>query len=271
MPKHTEQLDIAVFAELQQHLHDLGESFQIHCCWKAGSSLSVEFRLSDYVAKHSCAFCAKYKETPGNERNCINHDYCTLSALMAEHQDAFEARCPAGAMELIVPFYLHGISLGAVLCGPYRKPEDPVNGLLVELSDSRLKSLTNVIRTLLKNTIGTAYADRMHDPGDQRLKNAVDFIRKNFRKNITAEEVAAKANLSRSRFLHLFPQECGRTFGAYLRELRIAESCKLLLNKSMPIGEIALKVGFCSQSHFTSVFREIMKVTPHHYRRVNNQ
>jgi len=267
MKYHTNaQIDNAVFAELQQHLQDLGESFQIHCCWKAGSVLAVECRLSDYVAKHSCAFCAGYKEIPGNERNCIDHDYYTLTALLAERQDVFEARCPAKAMELIVPFYQHGICLGAVLCGPYRKPEDPANELLTELTDSRLKSLTNVIRTLLKNTIGKAYADKMQELSDRRLQNAVEFIRKNFRKNITAGDAAAKANLSRSRFLHLFPSECGKTFGTYLRELRIAESCKLLKDQSMTIDEIALAVGFCSQSHFTSVFKSIMRVTPFGYR-----
>jgi AraC-like DNA-binding protein len=92
-----------------------------------------------------------------------------------------------------------------------------------------------------------------------------------FRKNITALDAATQANLSRSRFLHLFPQECGRTFGAYLRELRIAESCKLLQNKALTIDEIALKVGFCSQSHFTSVFRSKMKVTPNYYRRISTK
>ena len=269
MPEQYKKINTAVFAELQQHLQDLADSFQIHCCWKAGSSLSVEFRLNNYVAKHSCAYCSQYKSLPENEKNCINHDCCTLTALLAEHQDSFEARCPAGAMELIVPFFQHGICLGAVLCGPYRKPEDPANELLTELSDGRLKSLTNVIRTLLKNTIGAAYADKMQELSDLRLKNAVEFIRKNFRKNISAEEAAAKANLGRSRFLHVFPQKCGKTFGAYLRELRIAESCKLLQNPSMTIDEIALAVGFCSQSHFTSVFRSVMKVTPNTYRRVN--
>ncbi|MBO5923957.1 MAG: helix-turn-helix domain-containing protein [Lentisphaeria bacterium] len=271
MYKKDKQFNTAVFTELQQHLQDLSESFQIHCCWKAGASLSVEFRLNDYVAKHSCSFCAKYKEIPGQEKICIDHDYCNQTALLAEHQEAVEARCPAGAMELIVPFYRNGICLGAVLCGPYRKVEDRANDLLTELSDGRIKSLINVISTLLKNVIGSAYADRIQEPTDQRLKKAVEFIRKNFRKNITALDAATQANLSRSRFLHLFPQECGRTFGAYLRELRIAESCKLLQNKALTIDEIALNVGFCSQSHFTSVFRSKMKVTPNYYRRISTK
>lgn len=265
------KIDNAVFNELQQHLQDLGESFQIHCCWKAGSSLQLESRLNSYVAKHICAFCAAYKSIPRQEKNCIDHDQHTLTALLAGHQEPFESRCPAGAMELIVPFHRHGICLGAVLCGPYRKTEDPVNELLTVLPDNRLKSLTNIIRTMLENTIGRAYADKMKSVSDLRLKNAVDFIRRNFQRNITAAEAAAQANLSRSRFLHLFPQECGKTFGAYLLELRIAESCKLLQKNHLTIGEIALAVGFCSQSHFTSVFQKIMKITPGKYRNAHRK
>jgi len=268
MPSTSDQkIDNAVFNELQQHLQDLGESFQIHCCWKAGSSLRVESRLNSYVAKHICAFCAAYKSIPRKAKNCIDHDQHTLTALLAGHQEPFESRCPAGAMELIVPFHRHGICLGAVLCGPYRKTEDPVNELLTVLPDNRLKSLTNIIRTMLENTIGRAYADKIKSVSDLRLKNAVDFIRRNFCRHITADEAAARANLSRSRFLHLFPQECGKTFGVYLRELRINESCRLLQKKNLSIDEIALATGFCSQSHFTSVFRQLMHTTPQKYRR----
>lgn len=270
-PNNDTSFDKAVFAELQQHLQDLSESFQIHCCWKATSALKLESRLNTYVAKHSCSFCARYKQVPAQEKKCIAHDNCTLTALLAGYQDAFEARCPAGAMELIVPFYQHGICLGAVLCGPYRTGDDPPDELLTELTVSRRKSLTNIIRTMLENTIGRAYADKMKSVSDLRLKNAVDFIRRNFQRNITAAEAAAQANLSRSRFLHLFPQECGKTFGAYLRELRIAESCKLLQKNHLTIDEIAFASGFCSQSHFTSVFQKIMKITPGKYRNAHRK
>ena len=267
MSKEFEQNpDNALFCELQQHLQDLSESFQIHCCWKAGSKLQVENRLNEYVAKHTCSFCAAYKAFKEHEKLCIEHDRYTLTALLAEHQDWFESRCPAGAMELIVPFHQHGICLGAVLCGPYRKADDPVDGSLTELTPGRKKSLVNIIRTLLKNTIGSAYSGKKPELADQRMKNAVRFIRKNFRSRITAADVAAQANLSRSRFLHWFPQVCGKTFGEYLLELRIAEGCKLLQQKSLSIDEIALTTGFCSQSHFTCAFKKLMNSTPKVYR-----
>ena len=267
MPIEFEQnLDKELFGELQQHLQDLSESFQVHCCWKAGFKLQVENRLNEYAAKHSCQYCAAYKARGEHEKACIEHDRYTLTALMAEHQDWFEARCPAGAVELVIPFHQNGICLGAVLCGPYRKVEDPVNDLLTVLTASRKKSLVNIIRTMLKNTVGSAYSGKIPESTDQRLKNAVKFIRKNFRRRITAEEAAVQANLSRSRFLHLFPQEFGKTFGAYLIDLRIAESCKLLRKKSLTIDEIALSLGFCSQSHFTSTFQKIMHTTPKAYR-----
>ncbi|MBE6366384.1 MAG: helix-turn-helix domain-containing protein [Lentisphaerae bacterium] len=267
MPFTSKQkIDNAVFNELQQHLQDLSESFQIHCCWKATAALKLEFRLNTYVAKHSCSFCARYKQVPAQEKKCIAHDNCTLTALLAGHQDAFEARCPAGAWELIVPFHQHGICLGAVLCGPYRKSEDPPDELLTELNAFRLQSLTNIIRQLLQNSITQAYADRMQQTADPRIAQALNFIRKNFCRKLTAGEVAGKIGLSRSRFLHLFPQECGRTFGDYLRELRIAEGCRLLRQSNTPIDQIAYTLGFCTQSHFNSVFIKQIKMTPRQYR-----
>lgn len=255
-----------IFQLLQRHLLDLGDSFQVHCCWKTGESLQVENRLDEYVAKHTCAFCARRKALPGGTAACIAHDRKTLTSLLARHEESFEARCPAGAMELVIPFRRHGICLGAVLCGPYRKPADPADPELTELAPSRVRSLEHIIRRLLEETVEAAYADRIGAVRDVRLKRALAYIRKNFRRCPSAAEAAEKAGLSRSRFLHLFPAECGMTFGTYLAELRLRECLRLLREERLSLGEIAYELGFHSQSHFNAFFRKATGETPKHYR-----
>ena len=255
-----------IFRVLQLHLLDLGESFQVHCCWKTGNNLLVENRLDEYVAKHSCVFCARQKERPGGEAVCMEHDRKTLTMLLDAREESFEARCPAGATELVIPFRRQGLCLGAVLCGPYRKPSDPADPDLTELGDSRVRSLEHIIRQLLEDTIGEAYADRIGTVRDKRLERAVRYIRKNFRRPLSAAEAAEAAGLSRSRFLHLFPAECGMTFGSYLGELRLRECRRLLREEHLTLGEIAYELGFHSQSHFNLFFRKGTGETPKQYR-----
>lgn len=255
-----------IFALLRERLQLLGESFQVHCCWKAGSQLAVEQRLSENVAKHECAFCHRRKALPGMEKICMEHDRKTLTAALAAHEDYFEARCPAGATELLVPFRRNGLCLGAVLCGPYRKPGDPADADLPELNSQRVASLAAIIRQILSDTIDDAYAGSAARPEDPRIARAVEFMRKNFQRKITAAEVAARVFISRSRLLHLFPQQCGITYAGYLNRLRIEEACRLLRRNELPLDAIAFQLGYRTQSHFTANFKKATGKSPRAWR-----
>lgn len=46
---------------------------------------------------------------------------------------------------------------------------------------------------------------------------------------------------------------------------RLAEGARLLTRQRMEIAEVAVQVGFCSQSHFTAAFRQAYGVTPRRY------
>jgi len=56
-----------------------------------------------------------------------------------------------------------------------------------------------------------------------------------------------------SRLMKLY---AGMTLKQYLTGLRIREALSLLRYSDLPLTEIAEKTGFCSQSHFSRVFRE---------------
>ncbi len=62
-------------------------------------------------------------------------------------------------------------------------------------------------------------------------------------------------------FLRLFKQSMGITPHQYILQRRI-EKAKFLLQHGESIAEIAIKVGFCDQSHLTQYFKRIVGVTP---------
>ena len=53
----------------------------------------------------------------------------------------------------------------------------------------------------------------------------------------------------------------------YIAERRIEHATKLMQETDLPISEIALRAGFSSQSHFTTSFRRLARVTPRSYRK----
>jgi AraC family transcriptional regulator len=108
-----------------------------------------------------------------------------------------------------------------------------------------------------------ARAERLSDP---RLRRVIDYIRSSLGNEISLELLAELAGLSPSYFLSAFRQATGQTPHRYLIEQRVAKACELLQNPHRSIVEVALAVGFSSQSHLTTVFRRFMGTTPAAYR-----
>ena len=104
------------------------------------------------------------------------------------------------------------------------------------------------------------------------IAKILKIIREDACKPITREEVARKAGVSPAHLAELLKQRTGRSFSDHLREARIEYACELLANSELAVSEIAGRCGFCDQSHFTHVFRDLRKTTPKQYRdtRVGN-
>jgi AraC family transcriptional regulator len=102
--------------------------------------------------------------------------------------------------------------------------------------------------------------------GDQRIRAAVDFIHANLGWTITLEELAAEADLSPGYFVTAFRQATGLPPHRYVLKERVERAKLLLAEPDRAISQIALDVGFSSQSHLTSVFRRTTGMTPKSYR-----
>ncbi|MBR5590704.1 MAG: helix-turn-helix transcriptional regulator, partial [Anaerotignum sp.] len=73
---------------------------------------------------------------------------------------------------------------------------------------------------------------------------------------ITCRDVAEAVFLSESRFSHLFKEQVGMTFSAYLIYQRIMKVYTQVLD-GKSITEAALAAGFSGSSHFADVNRRV--------------
>jgi AraC family transcriptional regulator len=105
--------------------------------------------------------------------------------------------------------------------------------------------------------------ERLFDP---RLRRAIDYIHASLGNEISLSELADLADLSPNYFLSAFRRATGKTPHRYLTEQRVARACEMLHNPHLSIVEVALAVGYSSQSHLTTVFRRLLKTTPAAYR-----
>jgi AraC family transcriptional regulator len=100
------------------------------------------------------------------------------------------------------------------------------------------------------------------------LTRVLDYIGVNLGRDLTITELAAVANMSPHHFSLRFKRSVGVAPHQWVVRARVREAERLLRARSMSVAEVALALGFASQTHFTDVFRRATGTTPRHYRRL---
>ncbi|WP_307641562.1 response regulator transcription factor [Variovorax paradoxus] len=75
-------------------------------------------------------------------------------------------------------------------------------------------------------------------------------------------ELAARVGTHEKRLSRVFKELANRTVFEFVREARLREAHRLLLESAMRIEEIAAAVGFSSAANFATAFREYFNCTP---------
>jgi transcriptional regulator GlxA family with amidase domain len=126
------------------------------------------------------------------------------------------------------------------------------------------------VRNLLKGLYRT-YVDEVNKV---KKKNALsksvvlclNYIDSHFNEKITVDELAAYVKLNPRYLTTLFKKEMGRTITEYISNMRVEVAQSLLARTDYTYAQIAYSLSFCSQSHFSKVFREHTGYTPREYR-----
>lgn len=85
---------------------------------------------------------------------------------------------------------------------------------------------------------------------------------------VSIDELARQCGLSRSHFMRAFTRTTGQPPHRWLVARRIERARDLLARSNLSIGDIATRVGFADQSHFTRVFGSVVGFTPSVWRRI---
>ena len=100
------------------------------------------------------------------------------------------------------------------------------------------------------------------------IRDAKEYIRANFsQSDLSLNRIAAHIGVSPSYFSSLFSQEVGSTFVEYLTGVRMEKAKELLLNPDIPVGTVAVKVGYGNYSYFSKLFKDVIGCTPNEYRK----
>ena len=99
-----------------------------------------------------------------------------------------------------------------------------------------------------------------------RMQKILRYIEEHFSQDITLEDLAESANISKSECSRCFRLSLNTTPYKYLTEFRLSMAARLLKETHEPVGDIASRVGFHQMSHFGICFREKTGYSPKAYR-----
>ncbi len=127
-----------------------------------------------------------------------------------------------------------------------------------------LATLSSMWLILLKN-IHTADSS-MDSIVSKRMHLFLLYINDHFAEEITLEDLAESAHVSKSECLRCFKESLQTTPYRYLMDFRLSKATKLLTETDLSVSEISTRTGFHGQSYFGKCFREKMNCTPREYR-----
>lgn len=125
-------------------------------------------------------------------------------------------------------------------------------------------ALFNIAHSIIKQTGCAIAALSISSKKDTLLLKAKDYIMANLANDISIDEIAAAATLSKYHFIRLFNQQFGITPHQYVLNCRINQARKYI-ESGFNVSRVALDTGFADNSHLNRHFKRVFGLTPKQY------
>lgn len=98
------------------------------------------------------------------------------------------------------------------------------------------------------------------------IRKALELVEDGMDRPLRLGDLADATGLSPFHFARLFRATTGETPAAYLMRRRTEKAVELIRGTDLPLGVVAFRTGFSSQSHMTRRVKELTGVTPQRLR-----
>jgi len=103
---------------------------------------------------------------------------------------------------------------------------------------------------------------------DKEEEAVLNYLYKEYtQQELTVIDVQNATGIHERKISTIIKKKTGLNFKQFLNDLRISEAKKLLTSTTLPVSEIAFKVGYSNASHFNRVFKASAECSPNDYRK----
>jgi len=113
-----------------------------------------------------------------------------------------------------------------------------------------------------------SYIRSRFETSNSRIRRIHSYLMKNYRNEVSLEEIAAIVHMAPASACRFFKAETGNTIFGYLNRIKIDFACRLLMNTEMGIVQVSDDCGYNNLSHFNKQFKKITGQTPTQFRQL---
>lgn len=225
------------------------------------------------------SFCALVQKDAKAFELCCQYDALAAKTAL-ETGEVYLYRCHCGLYEAVAPLYHFGILSGYLMMGQTLDSQSISRDFVVQCATPYVQdqaALLKAVRSIPRRTreqilscisimeICASYLSLNNylKAADKELPARIRaFLKANFDKDITIEELCEAFYVSRSTLTACFRKAYRKSIMEYITDLRMEHALKLLTTTDLTIHQIASECGYDDQNYFTKVFRKQYDKTP---------
>jgi signal transduction histidine kinase/DNA-binding LacI/PurR family transcriptional regulator/DNA-binding response OmpR family regulator len=127
------------------------------------------------------------------------------------------------------------------------------------------KGIFSAKETIARIEYALVRTKRLGSESQRLVHYGMAFIHEHFHESLSRGEIASHLSVNEQYLSRCFNKEIGIGPMAYLSRYRIQRAKRLLEAGTMSITQVALEVGFSSQSYFSRIFQQETGLTPTEY------
>lgn len=145
---------------------------------------------------------------------------------------------------------------------------EPLKKILREFSTQKILYRENS-SAVLKNVLVKLYRYSLASTENSAtaISRIMDYIKTNYASPLNNEMLSSMSGYHEYHLNRLFMKHTGTSVHKYILNIRINEAKKMLLTTELSLSTIAEKVGFNSNTHFSSYFKQVMGISPLEFRK----
>jgi AraC-like DNA-binding protein len=240
--------------------------------------------ILSYPESH-CLFCSKIRSSEAGNNQCeISNKQSFERCQKTKKIEIFH--CHAGLIETTAPLIDNGAVIGYIMFGQitdnpdkkklqktlseaiskYKTDDKGMDGAIYNIVYKNKEQINATSKILEACTLYVLLSNMISLRNENFVKNLNLFLLSHLSEDLSVDRLTAEFNISKNKLYDSVSKYMSTGIAEHIKNLRIEEAKRLLVETELPVYQIADQVGFTDYNYFCRVFKKEVGLPAKKYR-----